>query len=168
MFLHRLFFFHSYLNLPLFTVAPKPTSSDVLMLNIKDSPTTQQSTWDNKVVQNPDPATSTTEEMTSGVVLSDLRVIDVTSSSVSLAWSATDKAFDSFLVELSASSQANVTTLPGNVRKAKIEALSPSTHYDITLKGLAQGKHSLPLKGFATTGTGISHMPSSHSFLIYT
>ncbi|XP_055369203.1 tenascin isoform X3 [Betta splendens] len=135
--------------------APKPTSSDVLTLSIKDAPTTLQSTLDNRVIENPDYlralSTSATEEMTSGNLLGDLKVIDVTSSSVSLAWSASDKAFDSFLVELSASSQANVTRLPGNVRKAKIEALSPSTHYDITLQGLVQGKRSLPLKVFATT-----------------
>ncbi|XP_055369202.1 tenascin isoform X2 [Betta splendens] len=137
------------------STAPKPTSSDVLTLSIKDAPTTLQSTLDNRVIENPDYlralSTSATEEMTSGNLLGDLKVIDVTSSSVSLAWSASDKAFDSFLVELSASSQANVTRLPGNVRKAKIEALSPSTHYDITLQGLVQGKRSLPLKVFATT-----------------
>lgn len=140
------------------------------MLSIKDAPTTPQSALDNEAIPNPDPlhpvnpetpSTSDTDDMTPGAepegskldVLGDLKVINVTSSSVSLAWSAPDEAFDSFLVELSAPSGASVTALPGNVRKAEIEGLSPSTHYDITLQGLAQGKRSLPLKVFATTGT---------------
>lgn len=124
----------------------------------------------NGAIQNPGPlrpvnAETDNEEMTSGAepessnlnVLGDLRVINVTSTSVSLAWSASDEAFDSFLVELSASSgatQAHVTTLPGNVRKAEVEGLSPSSHYDITLQGMVEGKPSVPLKVLATTGTG--------------
>lgn len=143
------------------------------MLSIKDAPTTPRSAMDNEAIQNPDPLhpvntetppTSENDEMTSGAepessnlnVLGDLKVINVTSSSISLAWSAPDEAFDSFLVELSASSgatQAHVRTLPGNVRKAELEGLSPSTHYDITLQGMVQGKPSVPLKVLATTGT---------------
>uniref|UniRef100_A0A8C4GHI1 Tenascin n=1 Tax=Dicentrarchus labrax TaxID=13489 RepID=A0A8C4GHI1_DICLA len=86
-------------------------------------------------------------------VLGDLTV-NVTSTNISLAWSAPDEVFDSFLVEVSAPSgatQAHVTTLPGSVRKAEIEGLSPSTQYEITLRGLVEGKRSLPLKVFATT-----------------
>ncbi|XP_044030141.1 tenascin isoform X1 [Siniperca chuatsi] len=150
--------------------APKPTSPDVLVLSIKDAPTTPQPALDIEAVQNPHPlrplnteapSTSDTGVMSSRAepessslnVLGDLTV-NVTSSSVSLAWLAPDQAFDNFLVELSAPSgetQAHVTTLPGSVRKAEIEGLSPSTHYDITLQGLVEGKRSLPLKGFATT-----------------
>uniref|UniRef100_A0AAQ5ZYU4 Zmp:0000000846 n=1 Tax=Amphiprion ocellaris TaxID=80972 RepID=A0AAQ5ZYU4_AMPOC len=86
-------------------------------------------------------------------ILSDLTV-NVTATSVILAWSAPEEAFDSFLVELSAASaamQPHVTTLPGGARRAEIQGLSPSTHYDITLQGLVEGKPSLPLKVFATT-----------------
>ncbi|XP_038589921.1 tenascin isoform X1 [Micropterus salmoides] len=148
--------------------APKPTSSDVL--SIKDTPTTPQSALDTEAVQNSDPphplnteapSSSDTGVLRSGAepessnldVLGDLTV-NVTSTSLSLAWSAPDQVFDSFLVELSAPSgvtQGHVTTLPGSVRKAEIEGLSPSTHYNITLQGLVEGKSSLPLKGFATT-----------------
>uniref|UniRef100_A0A3P8RWJ2 Fibronectin type-III domain-containing protein n=1 Tax=Amphiprion percula TaxID=161767 RepID=A0A3P8RWJ2_AMPPE len=84
---------------------------------------------------------------------------------VILAWSAPEEAFDSFLVELSAASaamQPHVTTLPGGARRAEIQGLSSSTHYDITLQGL-QSCHvstgilflfvmissSLRLKGFS-------------------
>ncbi|XP_039635989.1 tenascin-like isoform X2 [Perca fluviatilis] len=145
--------------------APTPTSPDVLMLSIKDAPTTPTTALDIEAVQNPDPLrplnTSDTGVMGSGAepesssldVLGNLTV-KVTSTSVSLAWSAPNEAFDSFLVELSAPSgatQANVTTLQGSVRKAEIEGLSPSTQYDITLQGLVEGRRSLPLKVFATT-----------------
>lgn len=164
---------NAFFNLLLFTVAPKPTSPDVLTLSIKDAPTTPQSASDIGAVQTPDPlrplsteppSSSDTAVMSSGAepesstldVLGDLTVTNVTASSIGLVWSAPDEAFDSFLVELSAPSgviQANVTTLPGSVRKAEIEGLSPSTRYDIILQGLVEGKRSLPLRSFATTGT---------------
>lgn len=176
-----MFLFHSsaepvtnpYFNLLLFTVAPKPTSPDVLTLSIKDAPTSPPSALDNETIQKPDPhhpvnteapSTSDSGVMSSGAepessnldLLGDFTVTNVTSTRVSLAWSAPDEVFDSFLLELSSPSgvtQANVTTLPGSVRKAEIEGLSPSTLYDITLQGLVEGKPSLPLKVFATTGT---------------
>lgn len=163
---------NSLFNLLLFTLAPKPTSPDVLTLSIKDAPTTPQSALDVEAIQNPDPlrpliteapSASDTGVMSSGAepesssldVLRDLTV-NVTSTSVSLAWSAPDEVFDSFLVELGALSGAtlaHVTLLPGSVRKAEIEGLSPSTHYEITVQGLVEGRRSLPLKVFATTGT---------------
>ncbi|XP_040914812.1 tenascin isoform X2 [Toxotes jaculatrix] len=153
------------------TTALRPASADVLTLSIKDAPTTPQPTLDNETIQNPDPlrpvntdspSISDTGVMSSGAepessnldALGDLRVTNVTSTSVSLAWSAPDEAFDSFLVELGSPSgvtQAHVTTLPGSVRKAEIEGLSPSTRFDITLQGLVEGKRTLPLKVFATT-----------------
>uniref|UniRef100_A0A673B1S5 Zmp:0000000846 n=1 Tax=Sphaeramia orbicularis TaxID=375764 RepID=A0A673B1S5_9TELE len=86
--------------------------------------------------------------------LGELTVANVSSTSVSLAWQTPDEAFESFVVELSASSgptQVHVTTLPGNVRKAEIDGLSPSVQYNITLQGLLEGKRSLPLKVVATT-----------------
>lgn len=160
-----------FFNLLLFTVAPKSTSPDILTLSIKDAPATPQSTLDIEAGQNPDllrprnteaPFTSDAGVMSSGsepesskLVLGNLTV-SVTSTNVSLAWSAPDEAFDSFLLEVRAPSgetQVHVTTLPGHVRKAEIEGLSPSTQYDITLHGLVEGKRSLPLKAFATTGT---------------
>ncbi|XP_034753008.1 tenascin isoform X2 [Etheostoma cragini] len=147
------------------STAPTPTSPDVLVLSIKDAPTTQTTALDIEAVPNPDPLhplnTSDTGVMGSGAepesstldVLGNLTV-KVTSTSVSLAWSAPNEAFDIFLVELSAVSgaaQANVTTLQGSLRKAEIEGLSPSTQYGITLQGLVEGRRSLPLKVFATT-----------------
>nr|XP_012774295.2 tenascin isoform X1 [Maylandia zebra]XP_012774296.2 tenascin isoform X1 [Maylandia zebra] len=150
--------------------APKPTSPDVLTLSIKDASTLPQSVPDNEAVQNPDILDTLNNEVTStsdsgGIssgaepdssgldLLGDLTV-SVTATSVKLAWSAPDEAFDSFLVELtapSATTQPRVTTVPGNMRKAEIEGLSPATHYDITLQGLVEGERSLPLRVFATT-----------------
>ncbi|XP_039471397.1 tenascin-like isoform X2 [Oreochromis aureus] len=152
------------------STAPKPTSPDVLTLSIKDASTLPQSVPDNEAVQNPDildtlnnEVTSTTDSggISSGAepessvldLLGDLTV-SVTATSVKLAWSAPDEAFDSFLVELtapSATTQPRVTTVPGNMRKAEIEGLSPATRYDITLQGLVEGERSLPLRVFATT-----------------
>lgn len=82
--------------------------------------------------------------------------VSVTSTNVSLAWSTPGEAFDSFVVEVRAASggtQVHVSTVPGHVREAEIEGLSPSTQYEITLQGLVEGKKSLPLKVLATTGT---------------
>uniref|UniRef100_A0A8C6L036 Tenascin C n=1 Tax=Nothobranchius furzeri TaxID=105023 RepID=A0A8C6L036_NOTFU len=88
-------------------------------------------------------------------LLGDLTV-NVTTTSMSLAWSAPDGAFDSFLVELiapSAAAQALVTTLPGTSRAAEIKSLYPATQYNITLEGQVDRKPSLPLRVAATTAT---------------
>uniref|UniRef100_UPI0037E86BEB tenascin-like isoform X1 n=1 Tax=Semicossyphus pulcher TaxID=241346 RepID=UPI0037E86BEB len=162
--------------------APQPTSPDVLSLGIKDAPSTPQSALESEAARTPDPLpplnteappasvtpptseappTSDTDVMSSGAepespfldLLGNLTV-NVTSTSVSLAWSAPDEVFDSFLVEVTAPSgatQSHVTSLPGSVRKAEMEGLSPSTQYDITLQGLVEGRRSLPLTVFATT-----------------
>ncbi|KAM4635374.1 tenascin isoform 2-T2 [Polymixia lowei] len=150
--------------------APKPTSPDVIV-KIKDAPTTPQSPLDTGAVEttvslhplsSEGPSLSDTGGVTSGAgpqgssleVLGEIAVTNVTSTSMRLAWSAADGAFDSFLVEvnaLSGTTRAHVTTVPGSVRRAEIEGLSPSTRYDITLHGLVEGEQSLPLKAFATT-----------------
>ncbi|XP_076020090.1 tenascin-like [Genypterus blacodes] len=149
--------------------APQPTTPDVIMMSIKDAPTTPMLVLDTGADQTPDtlpplntepPAISDSGVMTSGnepensnrSISGELTVTNVTSKSIKLAWSAPDEAFDSFVVELNAlTTQTRMTTLPGNVREAEIEGLSPSTRYDITLHGLVQGERSLPLKVFATT-----------------
>ncbi|XP_047426053.1 tenascin isoform X2 [Mugil cephalus] len=120
-------------------VTDKPTSPDVLTLTIKDP-------------LHPDSADVSSGS--SGTEQPGDLTVNVTATSVSLAWSAPDGAFDSFLVELtapSAGAQPHVTTVPGSVRRAEIEGLTPSTQYDITLQGLVEGKRSLPLRVFATT-----------------
>lgn len=79
----------------------------------------------------------------------------VTSANISLTWSAPDLEFESFVMEVRAPSGETHghMTLPGNARKADIAGLSPSTHYNITIQGLVEGRRSVPLSVFATTGT---------------
>ncbi|KAM6902401.1 tenascin-like isoform 3-T3 [Xenentodon cancila] len=145
--------------------APKPTSPDVLALSVKEAQTTPPSALENEIPDLPHPLnteaspdsggmSSGTEPESSGMDLPGDLAASVTATSISLAWSAPDEVFDSFLVELSAPSataQPPVTVLPGNVREAKIGGLSPSTQYGITLQGLVEGKRTLPLTVFATT-----------------
>lgn len=151
---------NSLFNLLLFTVAPTPTSPDVLTLSIKAAPTTPHSALDIEAAQTPDPlrplnteapSSSDTGPMSSGAEpesssldeLGDLTV-NFTSTNVSL-----------FLVEVSTpsgESQPHVTTPPGSVRE-ETEGLSPSTQYNVTLHGLVEGNRSLPLKVFPTAGT---------------
>ncbi|XP_034565186.1 tenascin isoform X2 [Notolabrus celidotus] len=79
---------------------------------------------------------------------------NVSSTGVSLSWSAPDEVFDNFSVEVSDQSQAtktHVISLPGGERRAEIEGLAPSTQYNIKLQGLVEGKRSLPLQAFVTT-----------------
>uniref|UniRef100_A0A4W5LB01 Tenascin Ca n=1 Tax=Hucho hucho TaxID=62062 RepID=A0A4W5LB01_9TELE len=101
------------------------------------------------------PATlSASTEGSSLETLGDLNVTDVSPTSVRLAWSAPDEAFDSFLVEVNALSgmaQAHVTTVPGSARKTLIEGLSPGTRYEVSLYGKVEGEQSLPLHAFANT-----------------
>ncbi|XP_037835405.1 tenascin isoform X1 [Kryptolebias marmoratus] len=139
--------------------------SDVNTQSIREAPTTQ-SALEN---ENPDPllpitnetfSTSDVSGMSSGAEPegSDKQFrnlsVSVTTTSVSLAWSAPDEVFDSFLVELtapSAAAQPHVTQLPGSRRTAETDGLSPSTLYDVTLQGLVEGRPSLPLSSFVTT-----------------
>uniref|UniRef100_A0A8C7YXP2 Tenascin C n=1 Tax=Oryzias sinensis TaxID=183150 RepID=A0A8C7YXP2_9TELE len=68
---------------------------------------------------------------------------------MSLMWSASEGFFESFLVELGAQTPAappRIIILPGNVRRAEVEGLTPSTLYNITLQGLVDGRPPLPLK----------------------
>lgn len=160
-----------------FHLAPKSTSTDVVALSVKSAQTTQSP--DTGAVHptvlplaplitegptstslyptghipsgaEPEPEGSSLE------TLGDLNVTDVSPTSVRLAWSAPDEAFDSFLVEVNALSgmaQAHVTTVPGSARKTLIEGLSPGTRYEVSLYGKVEGEQSLPLHAFANTGT---------------
>lgn len=165
----------SYLfsNLLLFTVAPKSTSADLLSLSVKDASTTPHSYTDADLLRPlstdaPDAAVTSSGSAPDATVtssgpkpeISELKLgnltVSVSSADISLGWSAPEEAFDSFLLEVRAPSGATpiyTATLPGHVRNAEIEGLSPSTQYDITLQGLVEGNRSLPLKVLATTGT---------------
>ncbi|XP_071008672.1 tenascin isoform X5 [Oncorhynchus clarkii lewisi] len=157
------------------STAPKSTSTDVVALSVKSAQTTQSPDTGAVhptvlplaplITEGP---TSTslypTGDIPSGAVsepegssletLGDLNVTDVSPTSVRLAWSAPDEAFDSFLVEVNALSgmaQAHVTTVPGSARKTLVEGLSPGTRYEVSLYGKVEGEQSLPLHAFANT-----------------
>lgn len=153
------------------------TSPDVLQLTIKDATTTPKLSLDAEAFQNPDlflplntkaPFTSDPGVVNYELTLGNI-IVSVASSNMSLTWSTPYEAFDSFLLEVRAASGAthsHVTTLPGHVRKAEIEGLSPSTQYNITIQGLVEGKRSLPLKVCATTGTQSKYFSAWITFYV--
>ncbi|XP_023816274.1 tenascin isoform X4 [Oryzias latipes] len=140
--------------------APKPTS-DVQSLT-KEAPSTSQSTQEspnfdilsNEAHFDTGLTSSGGEPRPPGTEpLGDLTV-RVEATRMILTWSASEGVFESFLVELGAQTPAappRIIILPGNVRRAEVEGLTPSTLYNITLQGLVDGRPPLPLKGFATT-----------------
>lgn len=113
---------------------------------------------DEATVQSALPLTTETPFMPGpGVTDAELTLgnLTFTSSIISLTWSAPDLEFESFLMEVRASSGVTHShmTLLGKARKAEIAGLSPSTQYNITIQGLVEGRTSLPLYIFAITGT---------------
>nr|XP_046226347.1 tenascin isoform X4 [Oncorhynchus gorbuscha] len=155
--------------------APKSTSTDVVALSVKSAQTTQSPdtgavhptvlplaplitegpTSTSLYPRGDIPSGAESEPGASSLeTLGDLNVTDVSPTSVRLAWSAPDEAFDSFLVEVNALSrmaQTHVTTVPGSARKTLIEGLSPGTRYEVSLYGKVEGEQSLPLHAFANT-----------------
>ncbi|KAM6986508.1 tenascin-like [Aplochiton taeniatus] len=149
--------------------APKPSSMDVFALSVKDATTSKPATYSEAIPIAPLPLDteksqflSDADGLTSGAeiegssmdTLGNLSVVGVSSTSMSLIWSAPEETFDSFLVELNALTgiaQTHVTKVPGSGRHAQIEGLSPGTRYGIILHGQVEGEQSLPLKAFANT-----------------
>lgn len=156
----------------LFTLAP----SDVHTLSIKEAPTLHLE------IQKPDPilpkhyetrSTSNFGGMSSGAEQegSDMQLhnlsVKVTATSVHLASSAPTEVFNSFSVKLTASAaQPHKIKLPGSLKTAELEGLPPSKQYNRTLKGLVEGRPSLPRSSFVTTGGGSKYLLSapSHCF----
>uniref|UniRef100_A0A3Q4GYS1 Tenascin C n=1 Tax=Neolamprologus brichardi TaxID=32507 RepID=A0A3Q4GYS1_NEOBR len=83
-------------------------------------------------------------------LLGDLTV-SVTATSVKLAWSAPDEAFD--IRESALPSQAMGRALPGDVRSTVMAGLKASTGYNIKLYATGvDGQNTQPLFAVATTG----------------
>ncbi|KAJ3605251.1 hypothetical protein NHX12_027301 [Muraenolepis orangiensis] len=102
------------------------------------------------------PARSTGAENPPPDALGELRVTNVTSTSVGVGWWAPERTFDLFVVEVTAASPGGETsrtdhTVPGSARAAEIAGLSASTRYEITVYGLVEGVRSPPLKMFVDT-----------------
>ncbi|XP_026863761.2 tenascin isoform X2 [Electrophorus electricus] len=125
--------------------APQSTSPDVVALNLISSPTKQPTSQTDPVY------TPVTEEANvigsvvkpEGSTLPNLKVSDVTQTSLKLSWSEPEEAFDSFLVELvsvSDMSKVNVTNISGGARDVQILHLVPGMLYNINFYGLWEGK----------------------------
>ncbi|XP_056875257.1 tenascin isoform X4 [Takifugu flavidus] len=136
--------------------APKSTSPDTPQLRTEDAATTPKSHLDEAPVESP-PSLTTEAPFMPGPGVTDAELtlgnLTCTSSNISLTWSSPDLEFESFLMEVRAPSGVTHShmTLPGNVRNAEIVGLSPSTHYNIKIQGLVEGRRSVPLNIFATT-----------------
>ncbi|XP_032424932.1 tenascin isoform X2 [Xiphophorus hellerii] len=139
---------------------------DVLALSIKEASTAPEPAEEeeslkrvdkvhNESPSENDAVVSGAEIESSGMELISGLAVNVTATSVSLAWSAPDDAYDGFLVEMvavsAAAAQPQANELPGSFRKAEIEGLLPSTMYEITLQGLMEGRRSVPLRVFTAT-----------------
>ncbi|XP_029693779.1 tenascin-like isoform X1 [Takifugu rubripes] len=136
--------------------APKSTSPDTPQLRTEDAATTPKSHLDEAPVESP-PSLTTEAPFMPGLGVTDTELtlgnLTCTSSNISLTWSSPDLEFESFLMEVRAPSGVTHShmTLPGNARNAEIVGLSPSTHYNIKIQGLVEGRRSVPLNIFATT-----------------
>ena len=153
-----------------FHLAPKSTSPDVIALSVKDVSTLQPAPDIGAGAVSPrlialttpshiPPSGSFTSEPKGSSMethgLGELQVTGVTPNGLSLDWAAPERTFDRFVVELNALSgeaQAHGVTVPGGMRKVHVPGLSPKTHYEVTLYGMAEGQRSLPLTAFANTG----------------
>ncbi|ROL53778.1 Tenascin [Anabarilius grahami] len=138
--------------------APKSTSPDVVALTIKTVSTMLPSLL--KEVQ-PSVSTSTflTEdfkaeasgdefERPSQGPPSDLKVTNVSRTSLRLSWSAPEGAFDSFIVELNSSSNKSkdhIIDVSGEARQVHVDGLTADMHYEITLYGMKESKKSQPV-----------------------
>ncbi|XP_075885601.1 tenascin-like isoform X5 [Nelusetta ayraudi] len=140
--------------------APKSTSADLLSVSVEDASTTPQSHPEEDLLRPPstDAPDAAVTSSGSGSESPELKLSNLTfsvsSASIRLAWSAPQGAFDDFWVQVTAPGVATpvfTAALPGHVRDAEIEGLSPSSQYDITLHGQVDGKRSLPLNVLATT-----------------
>ncbi|XP_067261674.1 tenascin isoform X5 [Chanodichthys erythropterus] len=138
--------------------APKSTSPDVVALTVKTVSTMKPSL--HKEVQ---PSVSTSTFLTEDVKAeasgdeferpsqgppSDLKVTNVSRTSLRLSWSAPEGAFDSFIVELNSSSnksKEHIIDVSGEARQVHVDGLTADMHYEITLYGMKESKKSQPV-----------------------
>lgn len=85
--------------------------------------------------------------------LQDLTVIDVTPTSVCLAWTVPEGQFDSFLVQYEDQfGQPWVVAVATDQRETTIPGLEPARKYRMNVYGLYGGRHMGPLSVVAMTG----------------
>ncbi|XP_051953300.1 tenascin-like [Xyrauchen texanus] len=144
--------------------APKSTSPDVVALTVKSAPT-MLPTLQREVHPSVTTSNLLTEDIktqTSGDELegphqrppSDLKVINVTRSSLKLSWSAPEGVFDGFLVEVNSTlekSKDNIIEVSEDAREVHIDGLFPDMQYEVTLYGMTKSVKSQPVNVYIKT-----------------
>ncbi|XP_078082775.1 tenascin isoform X2 [Mustelus asterias] len=87
----------------------------------------------------------------------NLAVSDVTSDGFTLSWTTDENDFDYFNIRIRDSRKESAPldyTVSGHLRTSSITGLPDGTEYDISLVGVAEGRHSQPINTIAATGLG--------------
>ncbi|XP_038637883.1 tenascin isoform X6 [Scyliorhinus canicula] len=87
----------------------------------------------------------------------NLAVSNVTSDGFTLSWTTDENDFDYFKIRIRDSGKESAPldyTVSGDLRTTGITGLSDGTQYDISLVGIAEGRHSQPINTIAATGLG--------------
>ncbi|XP_015683404.1 tenascin [Protobothrops mucrosquamatus] len=105
-----------------------------------------------RLKSKPSTVTGSTEEEAE---LGNLSIANVYWDGFFLTWTAADGAYETFVIQVRESNQAEDTrtlTLPGTQRSISLSGLRPSTLYTITLYGITQGYQTKPIFVESTTG----------------
>ncbi|XP_072344359.1 tenascin isoform X12 [Scyliorhinus torazame] len=87
----------------------------------------------------------------------NLAVSNVTSDGFTLSWTTDENDFNYFNIKIRDSGKESAPldyTVSGDLRTAGITGLPDGTEYDISLVGIAEGRHSQPINTIAVTGLG--------------
>ncbi|XP_041050032.1 tenascin isoform X3 [Carcharodon carcharias] len=87
----------------------------------------------------------------------NLAVSNATSDGFTLSWTTDESDFDNFNIRIRDSRKEFAPldyTVSGDLRTTSITGLPDGTEYDISLVGIAEGRHSQPINTIAVTGLG--------------
>nr|XP_009666466.1 PREDICTED: tenascin isoform X1 [Struthio camelus australis] len=87
--------------------------------------------------------------------LGKLSVSEISWDGVQVTWTATDGAYENFIIQVQESDQPEETrtiTVPGGLHVMNVTGLKANTPYNITLQGVIQGYRTKPLSIETTTG----------------
>ncbi|XP_069491071.1 tenascin-X isoform X14 [Ambystoma mexicanum] len=144
-------------SVPASTVAttapdPGPTSSasDEPPTPQTGAPTTQPPRGDSAA----EPHSASTEAH-----LGDLSVTGIASDRITLSWRADPGVFDHFSISYNGSAAPVPTEVlvPGDQRTTELSALQPGAEYEIQLRGVSEGVHTLPVMTKAKTAARKPH-----------
>ncbi|XP_069491070.1 tenascin-X isoform X13 [Ambystoma mexicanum] len=131
---------------------PGPTSSasDEPPTPQTGAPTTQPPRGDSAA----EPHSASTEAH-----LGDLSVTGIASDRITLSWRADPGVFDHFSISYNGSAAPVPTEVlvPGDQRTTELSALQPGAEYEIQLRGVSEGVHTLPVMTKAKTAARKPH-----------